>query len=149
MSACIVVCWKSVWRRSLDKTNNPEITRKMVVLDIFALNKRGYNGIINPTAEPSLKRLEYLSCSLYPPPKKMNELLLTCSFNASKTRLVTFHHRWSDHELPLIKIDGVPLGEAPCIERLLGLKLTPDFKRNSYIWTVAQDEGKMVGSLYL
>lgn len=59
--------------------------------------------------------------------------------------MFTFHHRKSDHELPPIKMNGDPLGEKPCLERLLGHKHTPDFKWNSYIQSIVKDSGKMFG----
>ena len=40
------------------------------------------------------------------------------------------------------------LVEDPCLEKLLGLKLTPDLKLIAYILAVAADTGKMVGSFY-
>ena len=45
-------------------------------------------------------------------------------------------------------MEGSNLVEAPCLEKLLGLKLTPDLKWNAYILAVAADTGKMVGSFY-
>merc|ERR1712240_696767 len=40
------------------------------------------------------------------------------------------------------------LVEAPCLERLLGLKLTTDLRWNSYILSVAKEASKMVGSFF-
>lgn len=92
MGAWVVVCWKSVLRRSLDKTKNPEIKRKMVVLNIFALNKRGCNGIVNPSIRTIAKKAGILISSLYRPRNK--ELTPTdMLFQCLESRLVTFHHR--------------------------------------------------------
>ena len=70
------------------------------------------------------------------------------TFNASKTKLVTFHHKKNDPSFNLVHMDSSFLEEAPCLERLLGLKLTPDLKWNSYILSVAMETGKMVGSFF-
>ena len=40
------------------------------------------------------------------------------------------------------------LDESPSLDKLLGLKFTPDLKWNSYIASVARDTARMVGSLY-
>ena len=45
-------------------------------------------------------------------------------------------------------MDNSALDEAPCLDKLLGLKLTPDLKWNSYILSVAKETGKMVGSFF-
>ena len=45
-------------------------------------------------------------------------------------------------------MEGSNLVEAPCLEKLLGLKLTPDLKWNAYILAEAADTGKMVGFFY-
>ena len=69
------------------------------------------------------------------------------TFNSSKTKLLSFHH----HREPVfhpVQMEGSNLVEAPCLEKLLGLKLTPDLKWNAYILAVAADTGKMVGSFY-
>ena len=70
------------------------------------------------------------------------------TFNASKTKLVTFHHKKGSPSFCPIQMDNSVLEEAPCFERFLGLKLTPDLKWNSYILSVAKEAGKMVGSFF-
>ena len=45
-------------------------------------------------------------------------------------------------------MDSTALNEAPCLEKLLGLKLTPDLKWNDYITSIAKEAAKMVGNLY-
>ena len=70
------------------------------------------------------------------------------TFNASKTKLVTFHHKKNDPSFNPVHMDSSFLEEAPCLERLLGLKLTPDLKWNSYIQSVAMETGRMVGSFF-
>lgn len=52
--------------------------------------------------------------------------------NTSRTKLVTFHHRRSDPELPPVTMNGCHLEVALYLERILGLNLTPDFKWNTY-----------------
>ena len=70
------------------------------------------------------------------------------SFNPSKTKLVTFHHKRGIVQFNPVQMDQVVLENSPCLERLLGLKLTPDLKWNSYILSVAKEAGRMVGSFY-
>lgn len=48
-----------------------------------------------------------------------NDLLV--KFKTAKTKVVTFHYHLVDHEM-----DGCSLKEVPCLERLLGLKLSSD-----------------------
>ena len=69
------------------------------------------------------------------------------TFNSSKTKLLSFHHH-REPVFPPVQMEGSKLVEAPCLERLLGLKFTPDLKWNAYILAVAADTGKMVGSFY-
>ena len=45
-------------------------------------------------------------------------------------------------------MDGTYLNESTCLNKLLGLKFTPDLKWNAYIDSVAKDAARMVGSLY-
>ena len=70
------------------------------------------------------------------------------TFNASKTKLVTFHHCRSNPVLPSISMGGTPLAEAPDLDKLLGLKFIPDLRWNTYIRSSAKSAGKMVGSFY-
>ena len=70
------------------------------------------------------------------------------TFNASKTKLVTFHHKKGNPTFHPVQMDNSILEEASCLERLLGLKLTSDLKWNSYILSVAKEAGKMVGSFF-
>merc|ERR1712215_258105 len=70
------------------------------------------------------------------------------SFNAGKTKLVSFHHHRANPDFGAIRMGDSILEEAPCLERLLGLKFTPDLKWNSYIASVAKEASKMIGSLY-
>lgn len=57
-----------------------------------------------------------------------------------------FHLRRSDPELPPMTMDGYPVEEVPCLERILDVKLTPNYTRNYYIRWTAKDTGKMIGS---
>lgn len=60
-------------------------------------------------------------------------------------RLVTFHYRQSDPELPPITMNGHSLREAPCLEGLLELKVNPEPQvQLAYIRSIAKDAGKMV-----
>ena len=70
------------------------------------------------------------------------------SFNAPKTKLGSFHHKRNSPSFSSIQMDGSTLKEAPCLERLLGLKLTLDLRWNSYILSVAKETSKMVGSFF-
>ena len=70
------------------------------------------------------------------------------SFNAPKTKLASFHHKRNNPSFSPIHMDNSTLKEAPCIERLLGLKLTPDLRWNSYILSVVKEASKMVGSFF-
>ena len=69
-------------------------------------------------------------------------------FNASKTKLITFHHHRDAPNIPTISMDGVDLEESPSLDKLLGLKFSPDLKWDSYIASVAKDTARMVGSFY-
>ena len=70
------------------------------------------------------------------------------TFNATKTKLITFHHHRNNPDFPQIAMDGTYLNESTCLNKLLGLKFTPDLKWNAYIDSVAKDAARMVGSLY-
>ena len=69
-------------------------------------------------------------------------------FNASKTKLISFHHHRDTPVFPPVTMGGMTLDESPSLDKLLGLKFTPDLKWNSYIASVAKDTARMVGSLY-
>ena len=69
-------------------------------------------------------------------------------FNSLKTKLLSFHHRRSEPNLPTIRMENASLSEAASFDKLLGLKFTPDLKWNSYIESVAKETAKMVGSLH-
>ena len=69
------------------------------------------------------------------------------SFNSRKTKLISFHHHHSDLSFHPVHMDSTVLNEAPCLEKLLGLKLTPDLKWNDYITSIAKEAAKMVGNL--
>ena len=69
-------------------------------------------------------------------------------FNASKTKLVTFHHHRDTPDIPTISMDGIALEESPSLDKLLGLKFSSDLKWDSYIASVAKDTARMVGSFY-
>ena len=75
-----------------------------------------------------------------------NEWLVT--FNAAKTKLLSFHHHRKPPDLSPVQMSETTLSEALCLDRLLGLKITPDLKWNEYIREVAKVAGKMVGSLF-
>ena len=70
------------------------------------------------------------------------------SFNASKTKLVSFHHHQTDPGFHPVVMDASTLSESVHLDRLLGLKLTQDLKWNSYISSIASEASKMIGSLY-
>ena len=70
------------------------------------------------------------------------------TFNPSKTKLITFNHKRGGHPFHTVYMDNSALDEAPCLDKLLGLKLTPDLKWNSYILSVGKETGKMVGSFF-
>ena len=70
------------------------------------------------------------------------------SFNSSKTKLLSFHHHKGSPSFPPVQMAETTLNEAPCLDRLLGLKFTPDLKWNSYILSVAKETGMMVGSFF-
>ena len=70
------------------------------------------------------------------------------TFNASKTKLMSFHHRRTFVDSPSVEMNDIVLNETPCLDRFLGLKITPDLKWNSYITSVSTRAGKMVGSFY-
>ena len=70
------------------------------------------------------------------------------SFNAKKTNLATFHHKRNSPSFSPIQMDNSTLEDAPCLERLLGLKFTLDLRWNSYILSVAKEASKMVGSFF-
>lgn len=70
------------------------------------------------------------------------------TFSTSKTKLVAFHLRRTDHEVLSISLNGCPLGDAPSLERILDLNLTLDLKWNSFIRSIKKNSGKMIGSLY-
>ena len=70
------------------------------------------------------------------------------TFNATKTKLITFHHHRNNPDFPQIAMDGMYLNESTCLNKLLCLMFTPDLKWNAYIDSVAKDAAKMVGSLY-
>lgn len=61
---------------------------------------------------------------------------------------VASHHRRWDPELSPVVTNGSSLGKALYFERLLELKLNPDPKRNTYIWSTAKDAEKIDCSLY-
>ena len=71
------------------------------------------------------------------------------SFNSSKTKLLSFHHHKGSPSFPPVKMAETTLNEAPCLDRLLGLKFTPDLKWNSYILSVAKETGIMVVPFFL
>ena len=60
----------------------------------------------------------------------------------------SFHHHRNTPNFPTVHMNGSPLKEASCFDRLLGLKFTPDLRWNTYIRSVAKATGKMVGSFY-
>ena len=75
-----------------------------------------------------------------------NKWLVT--FNSLKTKLVSFHHHIVTPDFPPISMDGTDLEESPCLDKLLGLKFTPDLKWDAYIACVAKETARMVGSFY-
>ena len=70
------------------------------------------------------------------------------SFNAQKTKLVSFNRRRNAPDLPPVSMDGVDLDESSCLDKLLGLKFSSDLKWNAYIASIAKDAARMVGSFY-
>ena len=55
------------------------------------------------------------------------------SFNAQKSKLVSFNRRRNAPDLPPISMDGVDLEESSCLDKLLGLKFASDLKWNAYM----------------
>ena len=113
-------------------------------VDIFADDTTLYGSTSNKITDRDLA--DSLSSDLDSIVQWGNNWLVT--FNASKTKLVSFHHHRSDPSLSPIHMNGTPLTEAPCFDKLLGLKFTPDLRWNCYIRSVAKSAGKMVGSFY-
>ncbi|KAI8485267.1 hypothetical protein Bbelb_370140 [Branchiostoma belcheri] len=66
-----------------------------------------------------------------------NQWLVT--FNPSKTKLLSFHHKRSDPKLPPVHMGETRLKKSACLDSLLGLKLTYDLKWNNYIQAVAKE----------
>merc|ERR1712208_118087 len=54
------------------------------------------------------------------------------TFNASKTKLLSFHHYRKPPDLSSVIMSETTLSEASSFDRLLGLKITPDLKWNEY-----------------
>ena len=69
-------------------------------------------------------------------------------FNASKTKLLSFHHHRGSPVFPDIFMNGESLDEQQSLDRLLGLKFTSNLKWSSYIRDVAKDVSKMIGSFF-
>ena len=70
------------------------------------------------------------------------------TFNATKTKLITFHHHRNNPDFTEITMDGTYLHEPSCLNKLLCLKFTPELKWNSSIDSVAKYAARMVGALY-
>ena len=69
------------------------------------------------------------------------------AFNSAKTKLLSIHHHKQVPTLPPIMMDNSVLTDAPFFDKLLGLKITPDLKWDSYLDNVKKEVAKMVGSL--
>ena len=67
------------------------------------------------------------------------------TFKATKTKSVSFHYH-RDPNLPLISMNGTGLVESNSHDRLLGLTLTSGLKWDNYIFKVAKNASKMIGS---
>jgi len=70
------------------------------------------------------------------------------SFNALKTKLVSFGRHRVAPDLPPVSMDGVDLEESPCLGKLLWLKFSSDLKVNAYVACVAKEASRMVVSFY-
>ena len=70
------------------------------------------------------------------------------TFNAAKTKLLSFHHHRTDHTFPSIQMNGLDLEEQTSFDRLLGLEFTSDLRWNKYITEVSKAVSKMIGSFY-
>lgn len=70
------------------------------------------------------------------------------TFNICKTKFVTFHYCRTDPEFSPILMNSCTFKEAPCFDRPLEHKFTPDLKRKRYIRSIAKIAVKTVGSLY-
>lgn len=64
--------------------------------------------------------------------------------NMSETKQVIFHQHYRTD----IEVSPIMVGRSSCLDRLLGLKLFTDLKRNLYIRFIAKDDGKTVDLLY-
>ena len=113
-------------------------------VDIYADDTTVYGHTSKPYDDQTLAA--DLSSDLDRTDQWGNEWLVT--FNASKTKLLSFHHHRNTPNFPTVRMNGSPLKEASCFDRLLGLKFTPDLRWNTYIRSVAKATGKMVGSFY-
>ena len=69
------------------------------------------------------------------------------SFNATKTKSVSFHHH-RQPDFSVLSMNGVDLVESDSHDRLLGLTLSSDLKWDTYIARIAKNASKMVGSFY-
>ena len=70
------------------------------------------------------------------------------SFNALKTKLLSFNRHRTASDLPSVSMDGIDLEESSCLDKLLGLKFASDLKWNAYVACVAKEAARMVGSFY-
>ena len=70
------------------------------------------------------------------------------TFNASKTKLLSLHHHRNIPILPSISMDNKQLDESNILDKLLGLKITPNLMWGIYIQSIAKDAARMVGSFY-
>ena len=61
-----------------------------------------------------------------------------------KTKLLSLHHHSKDQ----ISMDNKQLDESNTLDKLLGLKITPNFKWDIYIQHIAKDAARIVGSFY-
>ena len=112
-------------------------------VDIFADDSTVYSSS-SPTLDLS-SVTDNLDTDLASVAKWGEKWLVT--FNATKTKSVSFHHhRQSD--FPHLSMNDVDLVESDSHDRLLGLKLTTYLKWDSYITWIAKNASKMVGSFY-
>ena len=112
-------------------------------VDIFADDSTVYSSS-SPTSDLA-SLTNNLNADLSSVAKWGEKWLVT--FNATKTKSVSFHHHRQPNFSPL-SMNGVDLVESDSHDRLLGLKLTTDLKWDSYITRIAKNASKMVGSFY-
>lgn len=89
---------------------------------------------------------DFPRCRAHPLGRVVQQILLTLISHllnkATYIKNVCIYHCWLDPKRWPVMLNGCLLEKAPYPERILVLKLTPDFKWNSYIQPTAKDAGK-------